>query len=243
MSAEKLDRMLRPLLKKAQRMDVCPDVAAKEASVLTKFGGLPFAAKGERWPVCPQCRQDLIFICQFVVEATESLFVFFYCMECSPWGLNDEARGMWVLRRYESPRMDQYGAIAPTEPLLFNVVPCSVTGHAVTMLPDWESLDTLSEEPARLCEKLNAEAPWEVYTEAQQRLGSFHDFATVIGGYPRWVQGEVIVPCRTCQADLEFIAQIDSEEKANIMWGDCGLIYLFLCPDHPDEIHMELQCY
>ncbi|MBZ0167337.1 MAG: DUF1963 domain-containing protein [Candidatus Omnitrophica bacterium] len=243
MSAEKLDQLLRPLMRTAQRLDLRPDAGAKEGGVLTKFGGLPFAAKGELWPVCPRCRQDLIFIYQFVVETTESLFVFFYCMECSPWGLADEARGMWVLRRYESPCMDQYGPISPAEPLLFNVVPCSVARHTVTVLPDWEGLDTASEEPALLCGKLNATAPWDVYAEAQHRLGCWDEYATILGGYPRWVQGEVIVPCPKCQSDLEFLGQIDSEEKANIMWGDCGLIYLFLCPDHPDEIHMELQCY
>jgi uncharacterized protein YwqG len=65
-----------------------------------------------------------------------------------------------------------------------------------------------------------------------------------LGGDPDWQQGEEWPDCLSCQRPMTFVAQIDSMEhdnknnphridclsgEAHFMFGDVGLIYVFLC--------------
>jgi hypothetical protein len=67
---------------------------------------------------------------------------------------------------------------------------------------------------------------------------------TKLGGKPDWIQGPEIPYCTQCKSSLTFIAQIDSIEhesetnplsiparggKQDYMFGDVGMIYVFLC--------------
>ena len=65
-----------------------------------------------------------------------------------------------------------------------------------------------------------------------------------LGGEPDWVQHPEIPKCRECKQSMTFVAQIDSIEhddshnphaidclsgKQHYMFGDVGMIYVFLC--------------
>ena len=139
--------------------------------------------------------------------------------------------------------MEQYRQIAPERGSEFAPNPCIVESKTVRVLPDWEGLESYSKEAESLCCELDRDSPWEAYEDALVRIECLVDYATLIGGYPRWVQGEAKSHCSSCGADRELVVQIDSEELAGLMWGDMGLVYLFSCKSHPDDFHLELQCH
>ncbi|PHS02986.1 MAG: hypothetical protein COA78_19665 [Blastopirellula sp.] len=243
MTQEKLDALLKPLIKNAIKMTPHADENAESASCESKFGGLPYAEENDSWPCCPRCKNDLTFIVQLKSKAEDTLFVFYYCVECFPWGLGDEEKGLWVAKFYTSTTMDRYALIQPSSELEYPVIPCRITESDTTVLPDWDGVDSLSGKVTDLCSEINEESPWEAFNEAIERSGTLETFASLLGGYPRHVQSEISCQCTKCNSEMEFFAQIDSEEEAGIMWGDVGLVYFFRCSEHKDEVRMELQCH
>lgn len=240
---EELDKLLEPLVKDTQILDPSSSRDAEKATVSSKFGGSPYAQVNDDWPQCPTCQNELVFIAQLKDEKTDNLFVFYYCIECFPWGLGDEEKGQWVVRRYKNSSMEKHKEIAPSKENEAAVIPCTVTTKMVKVIPDWEGLESYSMEASDLCCEMNDDSPYEAYDAAFLRNAYFNDYATILGGYPRWIQSEAINKCSECGAVLEFLAQIDSEDSAGLMWGDAGSVYLFQCRNHLDIFHLELQCY
>ncbi len=243
MSKEKLDSLLRPLIKKALKLEPKADEGASIASCESKFGGIPYAEIGDIWPSCSTCKKELTFINQIRNEKEQHLFVFYYCNECFPWGLADEEKGQWVVKLYKEPLIEKMAIINRSSNDEFAPTPCKVTISSVDVLPDWEGLDSASKEASSLCCTINDDSPWEEYEEAVEKAGCLNDYATLLGGYPRFVQGEAGPCCPVCNTEMKFYAQVDSEDEANIMWGDVGLVYFFRCSEHKNEFRLELQCH
>jgi uncharacterized protein YwqG len=185
----------------------------------------------------------LDFIAQIKSSDQNSLQTFFYCFECSPWGLGDEEAGQWLIRNYHQPSMESYSAIKPATVSDYETAACSCKEKPVSSLPDWDSLESLSPEACDICQQINADEPWEAYDAAVSRLGCVEDYPTLMGGYPKWIQGETSKSCRVCGSEMECFVQLDSEDEADLMWGDCGAVYLFRCCEHKNEFAFELQCF
>jgi hypothetical protein len=64
MSQAQLDVLLKPLIKTACLLDLSPADSAQAASDSSKFGGLPYAEKGQVWPCCNTCDNALTFVAQ-----------------------------------------------------------------------------------------------------------------------------------------------------------------------------------
>lgn len=246
-SSGRLEEMARAHLKPATALRLeAIGAAEKVPAAAARFGGAPYAKEGDSWPVCTGCDRDLTFICQFEVgesngAASDGLLVFFYCFECFPWGLEDEDRGAWAVRLYSRPEESRHRAI--TSDVSSFVQPCRVRTEAVHTLP---SPDEEADEARTLFQAFEAVEPddwWETYEQVGQRVGALSDYRTQLGGHPRWVQADGTQDCGTCGKRLTFVAQIDSEDDAQLMWGDVGLVYLFRCADHPDEWDLQLQCH
>lgn len=223
---EKILNLLRPHVKSALKLVPRADNAAENASTSSKFGGLPYAESGCNWPGCPTCQSELTFVAQLKKQEDDSLHVFYYCFDCFPWGLDNEEKGQWLVQRFLAPSMDKYHEIHCQEPGA-EIVPCSVTEVEVNVLPDWDELDSKIPDANDLCCRINKESPWDAYALALKELGCIDDCATLIGGYPKLIQGEIGSACPLCSRDMAFLAQIDSEDEANLMWGDVGSVYLF----------------
>lgn len=243
MQKEKLDHLLKPLIKKATQLEPVVDESAAAASCESKFGGQPYAEAGDAWPVCPCCENELSFVNQIFDETEQQLCVFYYCNECTPWGLEDEEKGQWQVKLYKDPSNSKITAISRSSDDEYALTPCRVEVTTVDVLPDWDGLDSVSEEVSSLCCEINEDSPWEEYEEAVNRAGCLNDYASLLGGYPRYVQGEAQPMCSVCDAEMSFYAQVDSEDDADLMWGDVGLVYFFRCPTHLNEFHLELQCH
>ena len=243
MPQEKLDFLLKPLIKEALKLMPKENDSEKPSNEKSKYGGLPYAETGDKWPICPACNKQLLFVSQMKNEARNELVEFFYCFECFPWGLDDEEKGQWIVRVYNNPSIERCHQISPENKTEFDLIPCLLNPQKVTVLPDWDSLDSTCKEAGKLCCNINDDSPWEVYDIAVERNGCLNNYATLLGGYPRYVQSETGGLCNVCKKEMEFFAQLDSEDEPGIMWGDIGLVYLFRCPNHKEEFHMELQCH
>ena len=243
MSIEELEDLVKPLLRTATKFEPHADVTASAASIHSKFGGAPYAEAGHGWPVCTGCGDELTFIVQLEEASTCSLHVLFYCFECFPWGTTRDERGQWEIRSYNAPTLDRCIAIERGSTSEMDVTPCVVSESEVHVLPSWDGIHTASAAASDQSSALNPEEPWEPYTSVVKRLGCLDDYATILGGYARFVQGEADPACLICGEAMMFFAQIDSEDQADLMWGDVGLIYLFRCAQHPSEFHLELQCH
>lgn len=243
MNKEKLDVLLTSLVKKAIKLEPKADKAASLASCESKFGGLPYAETGDAWPSCPACKKELTFVSQLRDESEQQLFVFYYCNECFPWGLGDEEKGQWLVRLYKEPSTEKMVEINRGCDDEFAPTPCKVISSSVDVLPDWESIDSVSGDVGDLCCKLDDDSPWEEYERSVEEAGCLNDYATLLGGYPRFVQGAAGFKCPQCNTEMVFYAQIDSEDEASVMWGDVGVVYFFRCPQHKAEFQLELQCH
>ncbi len=248
MKSELVD-LLESLIKPCSQAALRRNKKADASSVLSKFGGKPYFEAPNKWPICTGCNAPLTFICQINTAdckhpvTVNALYTFFYCWQCSPWGLSDEKKGLWKISRYLTPEMAKIVERIPTPEPKYPTTACFVEFSLGSALPDWDGIYSINPQIANLSPAANAEEPWQAYEDACQQLHCLDDYATRIGGYPKWIQGDAEASCLICSKPMNFFAQIDSEEKADIGWGDTGCVYLFQCLIHPDEFHLELQCY
>jgi Domain of unknown function (DUF1963) len=240
---ERLRELLQPLIRGATVLEARASRLAEEMGASERFGGAPYAEAGDEWPLCSGCGGPMTFVAQLVERDDGRLLVFFYCFRCNPWGLEDEAPGMWAVRAYSEAAVARCVRVAPPAVPELELVPCVVAARDVSVLPDWDGVEVFAPDATELCQRIDANSPWEAYSAGVLQLGCLDDFATLVGGYPRWVQGESAQTCPECGAALDFVAQIDSEQNANLMWGDAGLVYLFRCPTHRSAFALRLQCF
>lgn len=67
-----------------------------------------------------------------------------------------------------------------------------------------------------------------------------------IGGWPTLVQNEIYwAPLNQHTAKPAFVLQIDSDDKAHMMWGDSGILYFGrgTTPGYENKWYMSRQCY
>lgn len=87
-----------------------------------------------------------------------------------------------------------------------------------------------------LCGKIDEEEPWTAYDKMRKGLKTKTALNSFFGGYPQWAQGNEA-------KKRKLLCQIDSEDKANVMWEDCGHVYLFYNAKAPEKIDFVLLCY
>ena len=224
----------------------------------SKFGGRPFAVAAEAWPMCGTCGQGLTFVFQCNLAAlpeecrqdlggpaADGLFAFYYCHSCGSWGdVPGDAPGAWIVRRYEKPVETEAATIEDLSPPDTRTRPCACTFASELSIPDWEEysdMEPVAAVGATPADRMDAARAY--HRACEELVGVSWISKTRVGGYPFYIQGSVWARCRECGSRMRLLAQIQSEEDAGLMWGDCGSVYLFECPAHPREMQMELQCY
>lgn len=238
-----LENLAAPLLRDATRIEVKkPSAPPRQPQLISHFGGLPYFEAGESWP---QSRNgnDLDFVCQIVntgnnnLPAEVALVQFYYDFELYPWDTQDDG---WLVKIY--PHTDPAKMIQIHNPLPESTVKyCEMEFDPVKSLPDWEGINLHGETAARLSCILDEETPWGPYLEVAAQLTHGHGMTSQIAGYPTWIQGES-TPKSSGGDPMRLLFQLDSEENAGLMWGDCGFIYVFYDPNdwtHPEFV---LQC-
>ena len=201
------------------------------------FGGNPYFEAGEDWPIGPD-RHPYDFICQINLndcpEHPDVPFDFFTVFLC--WALESEL--------YEKPgclvRTYRHSSDAKAVPIArplqrseedYRVRPCPVrTETFITYPSPW----LITEIPAIAAAASRFRDPGAAYETTLERLGSWHDFRSRVGGYAAWVHDNTLE-----DDDMHLLAQIAYEPAANNCIGDAAPIFIAVSATDPSRIETD----
>jgi len=118
---------------------------------------------------------------------------------------------------------------------------CEIYFKPVKSLPDWEGIELYCNNASKLSCVLDPDKPWRIYQQIVTKIIGEQDFQSQLGGYPKWLQGET-TPKNNEEKPMNLLFQIDSEQNAELMWGDFGLIYVFY-DEETEKIVFDFQCH
>lgn len=97
--------------------------------------------------------------------------------------------------------------------------------------PDWDEAEIIQ----ALAPVLGGiEGMDDFFEVARNYLGTGYDWAhSRIAGYPAFIQHRHEPACPHCAKQMEFIIQLGPE--GGYHWADSGQLYLFFCPQHPEQ--------
>jgi hypothetical protein len=228
----------------------------------SKIGGAPDLPAYFKWPMREGRR--LAFIAQ--IELTdlrrfppvapelprEGLLSFFYDAEKQPWGRPDEFGG-WFIANHVPIAKHRHSDAATFRS-------CSLEMFAELTLPPVRSALARS-LPADAFERYGDlhDTFTSVYRRRPRADGEIHR----VGGHPDAIQGDMTrrivygehgVDLDATDPALEaearewlLLLQLDSDHRANMMWGDLGRLYFWMTDTHFrgghwDEARLQLQC-
>ncbi|WP_226644370.1 YwqG family protein [Microbulbifer variabilis] len=217
------------------------------------LGGLPIVCQEIKWP--ENNEEPLSFIAQLdlsEINADQCIdwlpkqgrLLFFYDLEECPWGFDPKDKNGWAVI-YEN------GSEEPFEqPLPLNIDPESIApeikylrSSRFTSYPDLDRLDISYTE-------ISDEDHCDYYEFIANNYGDdpYHQ----VGGYPKPVQNDSMeeecqlvsggVYCgepegftsekekhlRDQPNDWKLLLQFDSDDDVEVMWGDCGRLYIWV---------------
>ena len=231
---EDLENLVKPLIRKATKVIVKKhSVAPENSQLMSHFGGQPYFEKGEKWPKAEN-GNNLEFVFQIfnendiVLPENIKLVQFYYDM--------DDEDG-WLVKIYESLHRINIEVIEKPEE--HNTVKyCNIEYESIQSLPDWDGIERYSKDASKLSCMLDEDEPWRNYQEIAEKLVGKPDLCTQLGGYPNWIQNDENIG----EDGFELLFQLDSEEEAGLMWGDCGMMYVFYNKDNK-KTNLASQCY
>lgn len=239
-----IESLVKPLAKHATSITLSdPKRAPENSQMLSHFGGQPYFEKGESWPL-NQNGRALEFVFQVFNDSYDGipgnikLIQFFYDFEEFAW--ESESDG-WKVKIYEE--LDPAMVIRIEDPTDKPVKYCEITMKKSLSFPGNDDLHDLYPDVADQITKLSGDdEDYEVYEEICIKLiGEEPITLSMLGGYPAWIQGNEHFK-DTVGMPMDLLFQIDSEDNANIMWGDTGILYVFFNTTTKD-IKFVLQCY
>lgn len=242
-SIDDLEKLVLPIIRPATKIVVKePSRPPENTQLLSHFGGQPYFEEGEEW-VKSKNGKYMQFIFQIFntteLEVAKSikLIQFYYDWDEFPWDTDNDG---WYVRIYKELHTDKLKTIE--KPInLDSSKYCEIEFKAIKSLPDWEGIDLYEPKASNLSSILDEEEPWECYQKTVEKLIEAQDYQSQLGGYPKWVQGES-TPKNIKGEYMKLLFQIDSEDNAELMWGDVGLIYVFY-DEATDKIEFTLQCH
>jgi uncharacterized protein YwqG len=246
-------------------------VSAPGGDRFSQIGGRPNLPDGMQWPEWNE--KPLAFLAQvdlaelpsassdLNLPATGCLW-FFYDAEQSTWGFDPKDAGSW--RVLHGPRPPDGEPNEPPAALAdggeFEAVP--LAAREIKVLPSIERAVPQSQQ-------LDA-SDWDAI-EAVRREGFQGRPHHQIGGYPDPVQGDSMeLECQLASNGLycgdasgysdpraaalakdagawKLLLQLDTDDDASMMWGDCGMLYFWIREDDLakrdfSKVWMVLQC-
>ena len=221
---------LEKIRKAAMQVTLDHSIKKEVADTESHIGGKPYFIKGDVWPICPVCKDEMNFFMQLREldqEKNVSLKTFFNC-NCTI----KEYKPQISINEYLNPQdelIDEEG-LSTREYDDYVAIKLRPSWSA----PAWSFLQgqnqVLYEEILRTFENQDdAEAYYD-----EQRL--FNDYLpedpfTSLFGYPEFFSDPLSsVVCGCCRQYTEFYFQIDSMPSQNINWND-GTLYCYRCPN------------
>ena len=236
----------------------------------SRLGGIPDVSPGFVWPLWKD--RPLAFLAQLDLSAFASypfcsvlprkgVLSFFYDPDQETWGFDPGDRGSWLVHYEPDPQV-----------LARAVPPATVAIHPTCALEtsEVESLPSV-DSPAVVALGLTAEERnvlWDVREHVEQQSDAKADHQLL--GLASPIQGDMQLECQLASngvycgdatgyasarareleagaRDWRLLLQIDSDDDAEMMWGDCGRLYFWITEDALRrrafaESWMVLQC-
>lgn len=204
----------------------------------SRYGGTPWLASGESWPVCGHCRRPFQLLLQLNLghlpePEGQGLIQLFYCT-------NREAgcEDLCEAHRPESPAN------------LIRLVYPQLEARPAPLRQLREGLVHFTERRIVGWRELPPELPW--FDEAwdlleahgtqvdeiwQEELDIMPDPAQgdKFGGWPRWIRDVDYPHCPKCGCQQELMFQLAGDHLP-LRFGDDGCAWITRCPDHPDQL-------
>jgi uncharacterized protein YwqG len=240
-----LENLVKPFIKDATKITVKKSSETlKDSQLKSHFGGQPYFEKGEEWPIARDGFRDgakLEFVFQvfnddnIILPENIKLIQFYYDLNGELSFETDD--GGWLVKIYEN--LDKENIISIEKPHDHKSVNyCEIEYETIKMLPDWEGISEYCHNAVKLSCVLDENEPWRNYQEIAEELVGEQEICSQLGGYPHWIQG-----CENPNKDdFVLLFQLDSEDNAGLMWGDCGVLYIFY-NNRNNKIEYVLQCY
>ncbi|HEY7181876.1 MAG TPA: YwqG family protein [Blastocatellia bacterium] len=218
----------------------------------SKFGGLPFTPEEFKWPVNPAGRLmefiGQINFAEVVSQApsfsevlpSHGIFQFFYDLEELVWGFDPNHQNFWRFIWHPSPHS-------------LRSIPCREGGsssqrvHAISFqekvtLPDiWTLLPTLESRSVYTDEEIDAYQDFIGQEDIKhQLLGHSWNIQDdpryeaqlvsngVYCGDPSFKDDPRTPALLERVNDWQLLWQIDSDDSLDVMWGDCGMLYIMV---------------
>jgi uncharacterized protein YwqG len=245
-------------------------MSASAEAKRSRIGGLPLLPDGVPWPEWKN--KPLSFLCQIdlneIPDACErhglpdsGMLFFFYSQEQDTWGFDPKDEGSWRVVYATSPGSTPRAAPDGLDQAFVYMEKAVAFNHLETY-PDGQDdrvgalnlSDRQSDQYVELCSGVFEDGP------------RHHLF-----GYPSPVQGnDMELECQLVshglycgdpsgyrhqrakeleagRCDWVLLLQLDTDDDAGMMWGDCGMLYFWIRKDdlargHFDKCWMILQC-
>jgi len=207
------------------------DSASLDSPLASHFCLTPVALPDEEWP-SSNSGEPLWFVCQLnltdapaVPELLKDIALITFFVGDNPGDVGLENGEGWLLRAYHS-----------TDGLVPMDVPEGGICGEIGLACSWEEREDYP----------TADDPDQIVPEGFDPLDDEMEMieATKIGGWAALIQSEPWWECREHPATPKYCMQIGSEDKVDLMWGDCGTLYIGrgTAPGHQEEWFMEWQC-
>jgi len=240
--------------------------------VASKFGGIPFTPDGFTWPRTPSGR-TMEFIGQInfaeVVTQTPSfseklphqgIFQFFYDIDKMVWGFDPNDQNFWRFIWYPNPDISQSVPCAERVsfperefPLSFETI--FSLPDVWTLLPTRESREEFSDEERGVYQNFTEQNrpkhqllghSWNIQDDPRYTA----QFASngVYMGSPAYKNDPRTPELLKGLDDWQLLWQIDSDDRLDFMWGDDGMLYIFVKREAVQKADLssawlDLQCY
>lgn len=222
-----LDEAIRRCGRPATRLYAVTDPAASVEVIPTesRIGGTPYAERGDEWPTWGPRAVPYDFAFQLDLRGCEGrpqvpaeLLTVWVCWEAIE-GDDVDVEGACIVRAYEvvdpsrAVRMDPPPPVSESD---YRVKACRLRGEPTrTYRMDWESDPAVAQAARRF------RNPARAIRHALRRLEVFEPQYSHIGGYPEWVQDDMLEG-----DDYVFVAQLEYEPSTNLLIGDAAPIYV-----------------
>ncbi len=246
MQTEDVLARLQPWRTRHQRPAWRPRVVDNEnALTASKFGGTPWLAPAEDWPICRGCDRPMPLLVQLDLAQLPptleqcfgaGLLQLFYCTECDG-GWEPFAESQLVRVVHPAGTTPTVGVPEGVE----SFPPRTMVGWSeIIDLPDPSEHEELGVRYTYdfTANTVRLDCP-ELGLTVEQPIGE--DLAEAVStaaagdklaGWPAWVQGVEYPSCPECGQRMRLVFQLDSEDHLPFMFGDLGTGHLTQCPAH-----------
>jgi Domain of unknown function (DUF1963) len=209
---------------------------AQDAS---KFAGTPWLSAAEVWPTCKTPMQLFVQLNLQTLPPElgdrlgTGLLQLFYCTNNNEVICERDCEGWAPFSSIHLARL------IPIQGEPHTLEPKSVIGFPAQQIIGWEMTD----DYPGWSEALEGDLPLSLSDDEWTRLGeSFPRSGDKLAGWPHWVQGVEYPNCPICEAPMELVLQLDSNDHLPYMFGDVGCGHITQCPTHKDQLGFGWAC-